>query len=97
MPDIDWSLYGSVCYRHREAIIKILSEPLQPSEIKRRARIRFAGIRMSANNVRDVMRIFVRQGIVRKIYVKRQRHPRYELTEQSRVFRDLLLQAEVPL
>ncbi len=57
-PEIDWRLYGWTCYRHRAAIIKALDRPLQPSEIKRRARMLNPQIRMSANNVRDVIRFF---------------------------------------
>ena len=90
---IDWNLYGWVCYRHRAAIIKALTEPLQPAAIKRRARTHNPGIRMSANNVRDVIRLFVSKGIVRRITAKRS-HPRYELSEVGQQLRHLLLEAE---
>ena len=93
-PDIDWDLYGWVCYSHRSVIIKVLKRPLQPSEIKRTARFLYPSIRMSANNVRDVMRLFIQRDIVRKIHIKGRVHPRYELTELGKKIQLLLLQAE---
>ena len=49
---------------------------------------------MSANNVRDVIRLFVASGIVRSVPGKRRAHPRYELTMLGDVLRTLLLRAE---
>ena len=63
-PEVDWQLYGWVCFSHRKAIIKALTEPLQPSAIKRRAFKQDTRLRMSANNVRDIMRLFLERGIV---------------------------------
>lgn len=91
---IDWGLYGWVCYRHRAAIMKTLSEPLQPSAIKRRARARDSTLRMSANNVRDVIRLFRQRGIVRQVLVRKKKHPRYELTDIGQKIRQVLLAAE---
>ncbi len=90
----DWELYGSVCFSHRSEIIKTLTEPLQPSEIKRRARSRNPDLRMSANNVRNVIRLFLAQGIVRPVRVRKKAHLRYELTELGRTFQALLRSAE---
>jgi len=94
-PDISWELYGWVCYRHRSAILRALSEPLQPAVIKRRARSRDPTLRMSANNVRDVIRLFRARGIVQAVRVRRSAHPRYELTAIGHLLRTVLLQAEV--
>ena len=91
---IDWDLYGWVCYSHRAAILKALNRPLQPCEIKRKARFDNPALRMSANNVRDVIRLFVARGIVRCVPGKRRAHPRYELTALGDTLRLLLLRAE---
>ncbi len=93
-PSIDWDLYGWVCYSHRAAILKALVRPLQPCEIKRKARSDNPSLRMSANNVRDVIRLFVGKGIVRCVPGKRRAHPRYELTALGDTLRTLLLRAE---
>ncbi len=95
MPECDWETYGRLCHRHRSAVVLAMTEPLQPSIIKRRARLRNSDLRMSANNVRDVMRLLVAWGVAKPVQVKRKAHLRYELTEQGRVFQRLLQQAEV--
>lgn len=93
-PSIDWDLYGWVCYSHRAAILKALAGPLQPCEIKRKARFDNPSLRMSANNVRDVIRLFVVKGIVRSVRGKRRAHTRYELTALGDALRTLLLRVE---
>ncbi len=95
-PDIDWTLYGWVCYTHRSAIIKALISPMQPATIKRKARSRQADLRMSGNNVRDVMRVFLQRGIVQAVWIRKHAHPLYELTDHGQVFQQLLCGAEVP-
>ncbi len=95
VPGVDWDLYGWVCFRHRSAIIRALEGTLQPAVIKRRARQRDHTLRMSANNVRDVIKLFLQRGVVRKVVIPRERHPRYELTETGRAFRRLIIGAEV--
>ena len=67
LPDIDWQLYGWVCYNHRAAIIKALTEPMQPATIKHKAKQRDPRMKMSANNVRDVMKLFLQKGIVQPV------------------------------
>jgi len=91
---IDWNLYGWVCYRHRAAILKTLTEPMQPAKIKRKARSRDPTLRMSANNTRDTIRLFRERGIVQPVHVRKKAHARYELTEFGRVLRRLILRAE---
>ncbi len=81
VPMVDWHLYGWVCFSHREAIIKALLYPMQPSAIKRRARLQNFELRMSANNVRDVIRLFLAKDIVRPVHRRRNAHPLYELTD----------------
>ncbi len=49
---------------------------------------------MSANNVRDVMRLFLAHDIVRPVRIRRKAHLHYELTETGQKLRQLLLAAE---
>ena len=67
---------------------------MQPSKVKRILRLRKANIRISANNIRDVIRLLLSKGIVRPVKVKKKAHLRYELTELGIKFRQLLIQAE---
>lgn len=92
LPRVDWKLYAKVCFSHRSRIIQALTSPMQPSKIKRKAALLFPGLRMSANNVRDVIRYLVAHGIVRPVKVKKRVHPAYELTEVGQQMRRLLLQ-----
>jgi hypothetical protein len=94
-PPIDWNLYASVCYAQRSDVIKSLCFPMQPSHIKRRAAQRAPGRRMSANNVRDVIRYLKACEIVRAISIHRKALPRYELTTSGLHMRRLLLKKEV--
>ena len=92
--DVNWELYGWVCFSHRAAILKTLTTPMQPSEIKRRARSRDPRLCMSANNVRDVIRLFLAKGIVKPVRIHKKAHLRYEPSEQGKTFQLLLLRAE---
>jgi DNA-binding transcriptional regulator GbsR (MarR family) len=92
--EIDWALYGRICFNHRAAVIKTMTRPMQPSEIKRILKIQKSRVRISANNVRDVMRVFVTSGIVQPVKIRKKKHLRYELTESGTKLRQLLLQAE---
>jgi hypothetical protein len=92
IPLIDWSLYGWVCFSHRSAIVRALSRPMQPAEIKRRAKMSYPDLRMSANNVRDAMGLLLAKGIVSPVRIRGQRHLRYELSGIGQVLRELLVQ-----
>lgn len=96
-PNVDWDLYGWVCYRHRRAVLLALTEPTQPAAIKRKARSRNPQLRMSANNVRDVIRLFRDKGIVQPVQIRRKAHLRYELTDLGRKLRDVLIRVEWPV
>ncbi len=91
LPDIPWDLYSAICYSHRSAVIKALRKPMQAAQIKRQALLQNAELRMSANNVRDVVRYLRSKGIVEKFRIKKRSHPRYELTDLGRSFQELLL------
>jgi len=95
LPSVDWSLYGWLCYSHRATVIRFLTEPKQPSAIKRTLRIYKPNVKISANNIRDVVRLFLEKGIVQKVFVRKKTHPRYELTEMGHKLRQLLIQSEM--
>jgi predicted transcriptional regulator len=97
LPEIDWQLYGWVCFSHRSAIIKALTHPMQPSEIKRLFRLQGTHIRISANNIRDIVRLFLGKRIVRPVKVKKRAHLLYELTDLGIKLRLLLIQADAAL
>jgi hypothetical protein len=96
LPEIDWGVYAGVCYRHRGAVIKAMAEAMQPAAIKRRARFQNPQLRMSANNVRDVIRQFLAKGVVQQVRIKQRAYPRYVLTELGKQCQGLLVGAEVP-
>jgi len=93
LPDMDWTLYGWVCYSHRSAVLTALDRPLQPAAIKRRARLQNPAIKMSANNVRDVIKVFLARGIVHPVSCRGRAHPRYALTRTGSTLQTLLFQA----
>ena len=95
-PKIPWDLYSSVCYRHRSAVVEAMCGQTQAAVIKRKALSRDSTLRMSANNVRDVMKYLVETEVVQKIRVKKKRHPRFELTDLGLEFQRLLLGVRVP-
>ena len=92
-PYINWDLYGAVCFSHRSAVLRAISGPMQSATIKRVARFQDPTIRMSANNVRVVIKFFAAQGIVTRIHIRGNHHPRYELTDLGRRFQLLILRA----
>lgn len=94
LPDINWEEYGWLCFSHRSMVIKTLNTPMQPSEIKRYLRVHRSSAKISANNIRDVMKLFLKKGIVRPVKVKKKAHCRYELTEAGALYRQLLIQAD---
>ena len=93
-PIVDWNLYGWTCYSHRAAIIKAITEPMQPVSIKRRIKQFFPDMKISANNVADILRLFLRKGIVKPVIIRRKIFCRYELTELGNKFQTLLGRAE---
>ena len=95
LQNIDWKLYGWVCFNHRSAIIKTLTEPMQPSKIKQILRIQKPYIKISANNIRDVIRLLLAKKIVQPVKIKKKAHPRYELTDLGKTFRQLLINSKV--
>ncbi len=97
-----WEVYGSVCFSHRSTVILTLGRiyrkhrtPAQPSEIRRQARLHDPRLRMSANNVRDVLTYLFAKQIVRRVRVKGNQHWHYEFTELGWTFEHLLQRSNV--
>ena len=97
LPRLDWYLYGNLCFNHRSAVFRRLSldRPMQSAEIKRRLRVEHPEIRISANNIRDVVRTLKEQGLVEEIYLRKKAHPRFVLSMKAVPYQQLLKQAEV--
>ena len=91
--EVDWAIYGALTTTHRGVIVKTLTEPMQPSQIKRKAYRNDNRITMSANNVRDCIRFMLASEVVRKVRVKKRAHPLYELTESGFKYQSLLRSA----
>ena len=64
------------------------------SEIKRRAHLQNPALRMGVDNTRTVLRLLTDRGIVRRVRIRKQSHPRYELTQLGRNIQELLFGAE---
>ena len=93
--DIDWHLYGWICYNQRSLVLRSLTQPMQPSEIRRNIRHRFPLAKISSNNIRDVIHLFEKHDIVKRVYLKKKAHPRYELTDIGWNMQRLLHNAEI--
>ncbi len=93
---IDWDLYAWICFSQRSAVLRTLDQPLQSAEIARRARRHDPQLRMSANNVRDVINAFAANGIVEPLFLRKKAHPRYQLTATGRQLQEHLLKVTSP-
>ena len=89
-PVVDWQLYGWVCFNHRTAIIQVLTKALQPTAIRRQIKKNFPEMRISANNVADIIRLFLKKHIIRSVTVRKKIRSCYELTELGKKFQTLL-------
>jgi len=97
LPDINWLLYGWLNFNHRSAVIKTLITPMQPAEIKKVLRSRRPNIKISANNVRDIIKLFLARDIVSTVKIRKKAHLRYELTDSGTKLRQLLLRVDAVL
>jgi hypothetical protein len=91
---VDWSLYGWVCFHQRRAVLEALDEARSPAAIKRRARFLHPGIRLSANNVRDIIREFREHDLVRPVAARGRAHPAYALSPTGAVLQRLVWENE---
>ncbi len=90
--DIDWQVHGELCFRHREAVVRVIDDFMQPATMKRRARYADPSIRMSANNVRDLVPELCRLGVLEPVFT-RKAHRHYRLTPLGKACRVLLQRA----
>ena len=94
-PQVPWAIYGWVCFGQRSAVLKAIREPMQPIAIMDALRSQNRDIRMSVNNVRDVIHLFLSKEIVTKVHFPRRFYPRYVLTSLGKKLQRLLLRVEV--
>jgi hypothetical protein len=92
--NFDWDLLGWVSYRHRSAVIKSMAAPMRAVTIRHRALQQNAQLRMSANNVRDVLRHFVDRRLARRVILADSIYPHFELTNLGRQLKSQLWNAE---
>jgi len=78
-------------YRYDPTTKAFNGVPMQPSELKRRARLMDSDLRMNANNVRDVIRLFLAKGLVAIVRIRKQKHPSYVLAIAASALRELLV------
>ena len=64
---------------------------MQPAVVKRKIKQHNPKIKMSANNVRDIVKLFGQKGIVRPVKIGKKAHLRYELTDTGTKLRQLLM------
>ena len=94
LPMIDWNLYSQVTYSHRAAVIKHLSYPMQPTHIRRIAVSKDPGLKLSANNVRDVVRFLCTNSLVNVVGKSQSGHRLYDLAKEGKQMQRLLIRAE---
>ncbi len=89
-PNVDWELYGWVCFNHRSSIIKVMTEPMNPASIRRKIYRQYPTIKISANNVLDILRLFVKKAIAESVYQEKSARASYQLTELGQKLQKLL-------
>jgi len=93
-PSVNWGTYGWSCYNHRSIVIKTLNGPMQPAEIKKILRVHKPNVKISANNIRDVIKLLLAKGIVQPVKICKKAHLRYELTDLGNKLKQLLIKSE---
>ncbi len=89
---VDWQIYGLMCFSHRLAVITSIDVPMNPAAMKRQALRNNPDIRMSANNVRDIIPILVDLDILYP-FIPRKGYIQYTLTRIGFTIKRLLLRA----
>lgn len=87
------ALFGWLCFRHRAGVLLVMGRHMQPPEIKRRAQARDPSLRISAGNVRAVLKLLVDRGIALRIIDGASERPLYGLTPLGRQMQARLLTA----
>ena len=94
LPTVDWKLYGWVCYTHRAAVIQALTKPLQPASIRRKVKQQNRDVKISTNNIADILHRFLEKKIIKPVKIRKKAYRRYELTKPGNNLRMLLQQVE---
>lgn len=63
-PHIPWEIYTACCFRHRAAVILSLNEPRRITNVKSVIHQSNPAIRISTNNISDIMRDLRALGVV---------------------------------
>jgi hypothetical protein len=90
---IDWKLFACLAFNQRSDVLLTWRNPnesLRAIEIKERAQKQKPSTKMSANNVRDVLRYLTENALVIKILKPRSTFPRFEITELGWIYRIML-------
>ena len=95
-PDIDWDLYGDLCFRHRRTVLLTLNGRMRPPLVKKRALANDPRLRMSVDNCREVLYWMQSRGVVRSIRPRGRRFALYELTGVGGTCQHLMRQALMP-
>ena len=91
--DFDWETFGWVCFSRRASILKVLNEPMNSPTIRRRILSNNYTSSIGEGNIRDVIREFLKKGIVKKVWIRKRVHPRYELTDLGKKLQSLLMRS----
>jgi len=96
LDSVDWDLYSWACFRHRSAVVKTLTELMPPPMIRKHLMLKNTNLKISRNNITDILKLLHEKGLIEKVFIKKRKHPWYKPTEQAQQIRKLLLSAEVP-
>jgi hypothetical protein len=92
-PIVDFHLLSLVSFSHRSAVLRTLDRPLQATEIRKRSRLENPTQRMNSSNVRDVLGVFRRHGLVVPVRRRKRSYPKWSLSEVGVSVRELLVGA----
>ena len=77
LPQKDHASYASVCHRHRSVVVRGLGTPRRASQIKQWVRTNLPGVKISANNVRDVLRKLTCLDVAKRVNSEQDHYPVY--------------------
>lgn len=92
----DWHAYGWVLFRHRQLILKSLTQPKRQWRIKDWMRKVAHQKRIGKEEICRILQGMVAKGIVHRFYACKEKHPRFELTRLGQQCLELVRRAETP-
>lgn len=93
VPEMDWSVYGQVRTTARSAVVQHLREPMHPFRLKRAIYHRDPRSKLTSHNTARTMRFLYRKQVVERVWLRKRKHPLYQLTQRGRTCRELLQRA----